>query len=66
MEIVSDSDRAGSDEKLERDRGLGVSELVRFDPEAAAGKRIRVWDRVDEDLVERALAAQKRRRTARA
>lgn len=32
---------------------LGVRELVRFDPAADEGGRLRVWDRVGEDLVER-------------
>ena len=32
-----------------------MKELVRFDPEAAEGERLRVWDRVREDLVERQL-----------
>lgn len=30
-----------------------MKELVRFDPEAPAGQRLRAWDRVREDLVER-------------
>ena len=41
------------DEKLARYGEMGVMELVRFDPEAAEGARLRVWDRLDEDLVER-------------
>jgi Uma2 family endonuclease len=55
VEIVSDSDRGEWEDKVERYRDLGVRELVRFDPAASAGKRIRIWDRVQEDLVERAL-----------
>jgi len=58
VEIVSDSDRAVWDDKLERYRDLGVRELVRFDPEAEAGARLRIWDRVHEDLVERALTTE--------
>ena len=30
-----------------------MDELVRFDPDGASGTRIRVWDRVEGDLVER-------------
>ncbi len=53
VEIVSESDRPTWDEKLQRYHELGVRELVRFDPNAATALRIRVWDRVDDDLVER-------------
>ena len=54
VEIVSDSDRRQWSEKLADYRELGVKELVRFDPAAGPGARIRVWDRVrEEDFVER-------------
>jgi Uma2 family endonuclease len=53
VEIVSDSDRRKWDEKFPDYRAIGVRELVRFDPAAPEGKRLRVWDRVREDLVER-------------
>jgi Uma2 family endonuclease len=55
VDIVSPSDGEGLewDEKLARYGELGVAELVRFDPEAAEGGRLRVWDRMEEDLVER-------------
>jgi Uma2 family endonuclease len=53
VEIVSSSDRPKWDEKFPDYRALGVKELVRFDPAAPEGKRLRVWDRVREDLVER-------------
>lgn len=55
VEIVSPSD-ASEDEwrrKLERYQEAGVQELVRFDPDAPPGKRLRVWDRIAGDLVER-------------
>ena len=57
VEIVSPSETEGADweEKLRRYLECGVSELVRFDPAAAEGSRLRVWDRVDGDLVERAV-----------
>jgi hypothetical protein len=55
VEIISQSDAswASWNEKLARYHALGVDELVRFDPSAPAGSQLRVWDRVDEDLVER-------------
>ena len=56
VEVVSDSDRRNWNEKLACYRAIGVKELVRFDPAAAEGGRIRVWDRVREDLVERQIA----------
>lgn len=41
------------EEKLKRYRALGVTELVVFHTESAPGSRLRVWDRIDGDLVER-------------
>jgi Uma2 family endonuclease len=62
VEIISSSDNSESDwrEKLEKYRSLGVSELVRFDPESS--EPLRVWDLVASDLIERAsvLPAQSR------
>jgi Uma2 family endonuclease len=55
LEIVSDSDRRTWAEKLACYRAIGVKEVVRFDADAPEGKRLRVWDRVHEDLVERLL-----------
>ncbi len=54
IEIVSASDEEPIrwSEKLERYHELGVQELVRFDADADGG-RIRVWDRITDDLVER-------------
>ena len=54
VEIDSDSDtRSAWEQKLQRYHALGVQELVRFDPDSTAGMRIRVWDRIEGDLVER-------------
>jgi Uma2 family endonuclease len=55
VEIISpnEGDGVAWDEKLARYHELGVPELVRFDPELPEGQRLRVWDRVREDLVER-------------
>lgn len=58
IEIISDFDARDRnwDAKLASYRQLGVKELVRFDPEAEQGK-LRIWDRLDDDLVERELTA---------
>jgi Uma2 family endonuclease len=58
IEIISPNEGDGTtwDEKLVRYHQLGIKELVRFDPEAADGERLRVWDRVEGDLVERRIA----------
>lgn len=54
VEIVSDHDRSEKkwEEKLAHYRSNGVREIVRFDAENKAHP-IRVWDRVEGDLVER-------------
>jgi hypothetical protein len=59
VEIVSDSDAPAPTwaNKLARYKKLGVVELVRFDPAAAEGSRMRVWDRAEGDLVEREVEA---------
>ncbi len=56
VEIVSQSDREAWDDKLAKYQDLGVRELLRFDAEAPSGARLRAWDRVDDNLVERALS----------
>jgi hypothetical protein len=57
VEIVSRNEGDGIEwaEKLARYAELGVQELLRFDPEEAAGRRRRAWDRIEEDFVERAV-----------
>jgi Uma2 family endonuclease len=59
VEIISDFDARDRnwDGKLGSYRQLGVKELVRFDPEAETGK-LRIWDRLEDDLVERELATE--------
>jgi hypothetical protein len=54
VEIVSDDDRAQAvwKKKLKSFSGLGVRELVRFDP-ANRRRPLRIWDRIAGDLVER-------------
>ena len=62
FEILSPSDapeRWAFEEKLLRYRALGVSELVVFHADAEPGSRLRVWDRIDGDLVERAVAGER-------
>ena len=56
VEIVSDSDRPDddSDHKRAKYDRMGVRELVRFDADAQE-RRLRIWDRVDGDFVERLL-----------
>ena len=55
VEIVSKSDegQATWEDKLEKYRALGVAELVRFCPEEDAEAVLAIWDRVNDDLVER-------------
>lgn len=57
IEILSDSDdrRGAWEDKLERYHELGIRELVAFDADADEGARLRIWDRIDDDLVERAI-----------
>lgn len=47
------------EEKLLRYHALGVRELVIFHVDAEPGKRVRVWDRIDNDLVERIVTGDK-------
>ena len=61
IEIISpnEGDGVAWDVKLASYHELGVKELVRFDPEEPEGRRLRVWDRVREDLVERQIAGDR-------
>ncbi len=62
FEVLSPSDtpeRWTFREKLKRYRALGVRELIVFDVDAPAGKRLRAWDRIDEDLVERVVEGER-------
>ena len=61
VEIVSGREGDGVDweEKLRRYHECGVREVVRFDPAAPYGRRLRVWDRVYDDLIERAIFEEK-------
>jgi len=55
VEIVRpfDGKRLTWHERFERYYEMGIRELVRFDPEKPPGERLRVFDRVEGDLVER-------------
>jgi Uma2 family endonuclease len=57
VEVISDDDASPEvwADKLRRYAQVGVSELVRFDPESSAGPKLRIWDRVQGALVERAI-----------
>jgi Uma2 family endonuclease len=62
FEILSPSDspeRWTFEEKLQRYRALGVSELVVFHADGEPGERLRVWDRIDDDLVERTVVDER-------
>lgn len=56
VEILSPSDtreKLPLEEKLARFHVMGVAEVIAFDAEAPIGQRLRAWDLVDGDLVER-------------
>lgn len=60
FEILSPSDtpeRWTFKEKLRRYRALGVRELIVIDVDAKPGKRLRAWDRIEQDLVERVVTS---------
>ena len=62
FEVLSPSDtpeRWPFEEKLRRYRALGVRELVTFHVDAAEGERLRVWDRLEHDLVERVVTGDR-------
>lgn len=62
VEILSLSDtreRWTLTEKREAYEAMGVDELVCFDLDAAEGSRIRVWDRVEGDFVERVVDGER-------
>ncbi len=55
VEIISPDEGDGIDweVKISRYHQIGVREVVRYDQQAPVGARLRVWDRIDGDLVER-------------
>jgi len=62
VEILSPSDTTEPidlEEKLRRYASVGVRELVAFDVDAAAGARLRAWDRIDGELVERIVESER-------
>jgi len=60
IEIISPRDAPDLDwdDKLHRYHELGVQELVSYDPEGPRGSRLRVWDRVEGDLLERQIEGE--------
>jgi Uma2 family endonuclease len=64
VEIVSDSDASSHswEAKLQRYQELGIRELVRFDPDEASERQVRLWDQVGGELVERTDKTDKRER----
>jgi len=61
FEVLSPSDspeRWTFSEKLRRYQALGVRELVVFFVDGKSGKRLRAWDRIDQDLVERVVTKE--------
>jgi hypothetical protein len=62
VEIVSDSDTDHVwQDKLDRYQEAGFEEVVRFDACGLAGHRLRVWDRLEDDLVERVVQGDRTR-----
>lgn len=62
FEVLSPSDspeRWTFEEKLRRYRALGVQELVVYHADGKPGSRLRVWDRIDGDLVERVVEGER-------
>ena len=62
FEVLSPSDtpeRWTFEEKLRRYRALGVRELVTFHVDAPQGEQLRVWDRLEHDLVERVVTGDR-------
>jgi Uma2 family endonuclease len=62
FEVLSPSDspeRLPFEEKLRRYHALGIQELVAIDVDGEPGARLRVWDRIDGDLVERVVTDEK-------
>ena len=47
------------DEKVIRYHEMGVGEMVRFGPLEPEGRRLRAWDRVHEDFVERVVDGER-------
>ena len=62
VEILSPSDteeKLTLPQKLDRFHTIGVSEVVTLDVDAKVGQRIRAWDRIEGDLVERVVEGER-------
>jgi hypothetical protein len=55
IEVISESDAGDTESqvKLDRYRSVGAQELLRFHPGAQGPAVLRIWDRVNEVLLER-------------
>jgi hypothetical protein len=53
IDCEHDGKRHSWKERFDRLWQVGVREIVQFLPEAKEGARLRAWDRIDDDLVER-------------
>ncbi len=61
VEILSPSDTKEKltwEEKMERYLAIGVPEVVAFNADAPPGARLRAWDRLADDLVEREVLSE--------
>ena len=61
VEILSPSDtkeKLSFPEKLRRYRAMGTRELIAFNADARVGSRLRAWDRIEGDLVERVVEGE--------
>ena len=62
FEVLSPSDTRepiSFQEKMDRYASIGVRELVVFDVDAREGTRLRAWDRLDGELVERIVESER-------
>ena len=62
VEVLSPSDTReplSLQEKMDRYASVGVRELIVFDVDAAEGTRLRAWDRLDGELVERIVESER-------
>jgi Uma2 family endonuclease len=62
FEVLSPSDTDETwtlEEKIDRYHELGVRELITFNVDAAPGGRLRAWDRLEGDFVERVVEGEK-------
>jgi Uma2 family endonuclease len=61
IEVLSPSEfeNLTLEEKLARFHAIGVPEVIAFDPDGVVGARLKAWDRLDGDLVERVVEQER-------